>query len=276
MCSEQKDFSKYLVIFVDILGSQNRTDFQELYNINTIFHDELEKNQQRDMFHTVYFRKIYTFSDCAYIFYGFKDGITDEQKDIGKLFTVALCNCEPLFLRFLKERIIFRGGIYYGDAYIDPHRNMFFGDAVNRAYKLESVVAVHPRVVIDPFVAENAMENISQVKYEMIGQNPELIPYIGMGLMPIMPLTGDGIVETDLDGQYIFNYLHFPENNIGSPDTYLSCQDFIEELMEFCFEQIENNKQYKIIDKYYYLLRFCKSKLDILLASPSEIETKEE
>lgn len=62
-------FSKYLVIFVDILGSQDRTDFQETYQINKIFHEELEKNNKNDMEHTVYFRKIYSFSDCAYIFY---------------------------------------------------------------------------------------------------------------------------------------------------------------------------------------------------------------
>ena len=79
MSNEPNGFAKYLVIFVDILGSQNRVDFQETYKINKIFHEELERNKQNDMMHTVYFRKIYTFSDCAYIFYGFKDGISDER-----------------------------------------------------------------------------------------------------------------------------------------------------------------------------------------------------
>lgn len=135
MSNEPNGFAKYLVIFVDILGSQNRVDFQETYKINKIFHEELERNKQNDMMHTVYFRKIYTFSDCAYIFYGFKDGISDERKDEGELFKVALCNCEPIFLRFIKERILFRGGISYGDAYVDPSKSMFFGDAVNKAYQ---------------------------------------------------------------------------------------------------------------------------------------------
>lgn len=36
MSTEPNSFSKYLVIFVDILGSQNRTDFQEMYQINKI------------------------------------------------------------------------------------------------------------------------------------------------------------------------------------------------------------------------------------------------
>ncbi|MCH5212274.1 MAG: hypothetical protein J1G06_04600 [Oscillospiraceae bacterium] len=260
MCSNPNDFSKYLVIFVDILGSKNRTNFQEMYKVNKIFHEEFEKNQKNDKLHTVYFRKIYTFSDCAYIFYGFKSGIADERKDLGKLFTVALCNCEPLFLRFLKEKIIFRGGISYGDAYIDPHRNMFFGDAVNRAYKLESETAIHPRIVIEEFVATKVMNNISMVKDTMRKQ----YMYFG-GMMPKISETGDGIVEEDKDGEYIFNYLHSPENNISLTDCYIFGKVFIEELVDYCIEQINNNKQYKIIDKYYYLLRFSKDKLNNLL-----------
>lgn len=270
MSIEPNSFSKYLVIFVDILGSQNRTDFHETYKINKIFHEELEKNQGYDLEHTAYFRKIYTFSDCAYIFYGFKEGIPDERKIEDELFKVALCNCEPIFLRFIKERILFRGGISYGDAYVDPCKSMFFGCAVNNAYKLESTVALHPRIVIDSFVADKVIENITQVKYKMLAEDSEYLPFVLMGLMPSMPLTGDGIVETDIDGQYIFNYLHFPENNITMPNYYFSCEDFILELIDYCSEQIKELKQYKIIDKYYYLQRFSQTKLENLL-NPVEL-----
>lgn len=267
MCDTSNAFSKYLVIFVDILGSQNRTGFQEMYQINKMFHEELSKNQQLDKPNTAYQGKIYSFSDCAYIFYGFKDGITDDRRDIGKLFTVALCNCESLFLRFIEKRIIFRGGIYYGDAYVDHQRSMFFGDAVNKAYKLESTTAIHPRIVVDPFVAETVMENITQVELEIAMKTPECLPFIGAGLVPKIPETGDGVVERDIDGQYIYNYLHFPENNIASHDGGLSCQEFLEDLIQYSLEQIDSNTQYKIIDKYYYLLRFAQSKLENLIKS---------
>lgn len=264
----RNSFSKYLVIFVDILGSQNRTDFQETYQINKIFHEELEKNRQNDMPHTVYFRKIYTFSDCAYIFYGFKDAdtISDERKVVDELFKVALCNCEPIFLRFIKEKILFRGGISYGDAYVDSCRSMFFGDAVNKAYKLESEIAIHPRIVIDDSIATAVLKNISLAKYKIVAQDPKYISFLGAGLMPQMPETGDGIVEQDVDGKYILNYLNFPENNILIQDYYSSCENFIKELIDYCSEQIDKNTQYKIIDKYYYLLRFSQVKLDNLLS----------
>ena len=270
MGNEPNDFSKYLVIFVDILGSQNRTDFHKTYRINKIFHEELERNQTYNLEHTVYFRKIYTFSDCAYIFYGFKEGISDERKIEDELFKVALCNCEPIFLRFIKERILFRGGISYGDAYVDPCKSMFFGEAVNRAYKLESEIAIHPRIVIDDFIAKAVLKNILSVKYKLVTQNPIYVPYLGAGLMPLMPETGDGVVEQDVDGQFIFNYLHFPENNIVMPDYYISCKDFIQEIIDYCSEQIEILTQYKVIDKYYYLQRFSRAKLENLL-NPHEL-----
>lgn len=267
MSNEPNGFAKYLVIFVDILGSQNRVDFQETYKINKIFHEELERNKQNDMMHTVYFRKIYTFSDCAYIFYGFKDGTSDERKDEGELFKVALCNCEPIFLRFIKERILFRGGISYGDAYVDPSKSMFFGDAVNKAYKMESEIAIHPRIVIDDYIAEAVLENISSVKYKIVAKKPEYISILGAGLVPKMPGTGEGIIEQDIDEKYIYNYLHFPENNIILQDYYLSGESFIKELIDFCFEQIDRNMNYKIIDKYFYLQRFAQNKLENLLMS---------
>lgn len=265
MSNEPSGFSKYLVIFVDILGSKNRIDFQETYQINKIFHEEFEKNLENDMSHTAYFRKIYTFSDCAYIFYGFKEGIENERKDLGKLCTVALCNCEPIFLRFVKEKIFFRGGISYGDAYVDPDRSMFFGPAVNTAYKLESEIAIHPRIVIDSCVANEVIENISQVKCEMAAKNPQFIAYLGAHLMPRMFVTGDGIVEQDIDGKYIFNYLHFPENQIVMQNYYLSCEDFIREIIDYCSGKIDKSIEYKIIDKYFYLIRFSREKLDNLL-----------
>ena len=267
MCCKPKNFSKYLVIFVDILGSKSRTDFHKAYQINKIFHEELEENKQYDMEHTVYFRKIYSFSDCAYIFYGFKEEVSDDRKIEAELFKVALCNCEPIFLRFIKEKIIFRGGVSYGDAYVDPDKSMFFGDAVNNAYKLESEIALHPRIVIDDFVAEAVLSNIESVKFKIATNNQSFVSCLGMGLMPKMPGTGDGIVEKDIDGKYIFNYLHFPENNMIMPDYYLSCEDFLKEIIDYCSGQINAISQYKVIDKYFYLQRFAQTKLESFLDS---------
>jgi len=256
-----KDFTKYLVIFVDILGTRNRTSFDEQYRINEIFHSEFEKNESNQLSHVVYQRRIFTFSDCCYIFYNYKDGIEEHRKDDGKLFTVALCNCEPLFLKFLGERIIFRGGICYGDAYVDPVRSMFFGEAVNRAYELESKWAVHPRILIDDFVAEAVLNNIEDVKYKTAKENPENVAILAMNMMSNMPLTGDGIIEQDEDGRYVYNYLHFPENGICT-NEYQDGNIFIEDLIEFAENQINSLSDIKVIDKYHYLSRFYRNKIN--------------
>ena len=261
MTNKQRNYSKYLIIFVDVLGSQNKTDFQESYLINTVFHEEFQSQLKNDMPHTAYQRKVFTFSDCAYIFYQFKEDIEEERKDIGALFKVALCNCEPIFLRLLKEKILFRGGVYYGDAYVDSERNMFFGPAVVEAYKLESKVAVHPRILIDSFVAEKIDESVQKAIDAFLQNSPQanLLPIIGESSF------GRGVVEKDIDEKYILNYLHSPENNIVLQGCYSSSFDFLNEIIDYCQSQIETINDYRVIDKLYYLLRFTESKLSHLV-----------
>lgn len=261
MTNKQRNYSKYLIIFVDVLGSQNKTDFQESYLINTVFHEEFQSQLKNDMPHTAYQRKVFTFSDCAYIFYQFKEDIEEERKDIGALFKVALCNCEPIFLRLLKEKILFRGGVYYGDAYVDSERNMFFGPAVVEAYKLESKVAVHPRILIDSFVAEKIDESVQKAIDAFLQNSPQdnLLPIIGESSF------GRGVVEKDIDEKYILNYLHYHENNIVLQGCYSSSIDFLNEIIDYCQSQIKTINDYRIIDKLYYLLRFTESKLSHLV-----------
>lgn len=261
MNNEKQNYSKYLVIFVDVLGSQNKTDFQESYLINTVFHEEFQAQPNNDMPHTVYQRKVFTFSDCAYIFYQFKDNVEEERKDIGALFKVAICNCEPIFLRLLKGKILFRGGVYYGDAYVDTERNMFFGPAVVEAYKLESKTAVHPRIIIDSFVAEKIDDSIQRSIDAFLQNSPQadLLPIIGESSF------GRGVVEKDIDDKYILNYLHSPENNIVLQGCYSSSFDFLNEIIDYCQSQIETINDYRVIDKIYYLLRFASKKCHNLI-----------
>lgn len=123
------------------------------------------------MDYIVYFRRIYIFFDCVYIFYGFKDLIEFERKKEGKLFIVVLCNCELIFLRFINENIIFRGGIIYGDVYIDFERNMFFGDVVKEVYRLELEVVIYFCIIVNNYVVKVVLDNIKIVKDEMKVKN---------------------------------------------------------------------------------------------------------
>ena len=262
------DYSNYLVIFVDILGSKNRSGFNELYTVNSIFHEEFEKNQKLDAPKRAYYRKIYTFSDCAYIFYSLRDKEKETYDNICQMIQVALCNCEPIFLRFLKEKIVFRGGIAYGKAYVDPSRSMFFGEAVNKAYILESDKAVHPRIVVDESVAQAFSHAVTMAKTNIDTEIEEVDmdeSYIEEFRHILEFSTGEGLIEKDIDGQYIYNYLHSPENNIIINDCYSNPWVFLNNLLQFSKEQIEKNDSMRVIDKYIYLRNYVEKKFDSFL-----------
>ena len=142
---------------------------------------------------------------------------------------------------------------------------MFFGPAVNAAYTLESTVAVHPRIIIEPIVAQAVIDNIKQVKYNLVPESLQGVLRIGAAVEMRMPETGEGIVEKDIDGQYVFNYLHFPENNFPLLGCYSSCKAFLEEQIHYIYTQINENIEYRVLDKYFYLLRFFENKLNNLL-----------
>lgn len=193
-------YKKALVFFIDILGSQNRTDFNELLSINEAFHRQLEQNQANDAYHShvVYKRKIFTFSDCAYIIYDFKDGIGEERKDLRKLFDIALRNTEPLLVEFLRHGFLCRGGVAYGDAYYETERSFFFGPAINRAHYLENTVAQFPRIIVDNEIATN-----------VIALNNERVRSAPTPESAAFERFEDGeIVLQDDDGLYYLNYLN--------------------------------------------------------------------
>lgn len=154
-----KKYEDMIVIFLDVLGSREMNTFEEKYKIHRIFHESVKKNQDlqdsEGKEHVAYTRKLFSFSDCAYIFYKYKPGIEDSRKDLNNLFQVALFNTSLMTLQLLTERYLIRGGVTYGSAYFDELS--FFGPAVEDAYLLESKKAVTPRILIDPNFGEKIL-----------------------------------------------------------------------------------------------------------------------
>lgn len=152
----EKKFRKVVVIFIDILGSQSRKNFDEWYNVMSIFCAMVEREKALDVTHkgAIYKRETHVFSDCAYIIYDYKDDIEDSRKNMYELMGIACYNTEKVLYEFLKNGFIARGAITYGDMFYDIEKNIWFGPAMNRAYYLESKVAKFPRVIIDPKYAE--------------------------------------------------------------------------------------------------------------------------
>ncbi|MED4728357.1 hypothetical protein P9597_09415 [Aneurinibacillus migulanus] len=189
-------YTKGIVFFIDILGTQRITNFDKLYNINSIFHDEFELSNARNLDHVKYERKAISFSDCTYIFYFFKDYVSEEDKDYTKLLEVALHNTSLSILRFLDSGFLVRGGVTIGDYYFESTK--LFGPAVNRAYFLEAKEAKYPRILIDDKIAGSLLSAINLRK-----QNYPLTFEFQKG----------SIVLQDEDGKYYLNYLNPLENS---------------------------------------------------------------
>lgn len=141
-------YSKMVVIFVDLLGTKNNKRFEDKFLIHRLFHGEARTNEQRNLNHVIYDRKVYSFSDCAYFFYFYKDGIEDIRKDDMQLINIAMSNTSVSLLKILNAGYLVRGGITFGDAYFDELG--FFGPAVEEAYGLESSYSDVPMVALSP------------------------------------------------------------------------------------------------------------------------------
>lgn len=253
MSGNEKRFDKALVIFVDILGSQSRNDFNELFKINELFHSELLGNRSQDRGYAAYQRHIYTFSDCAYIIYDYKNKSTS---NLGALFDVALLNCEPLIMKFLSEGLILRGGAAYGDVYYDENKNVFFGDAVNRAYQYESKIAKYPRIVLDEYVAEEVIKYTKRVNKcsKRRGDKESLTFNDHVGC----------IVSLDSDSKYYLNYF----NSIQQGRDYSRIikkrnKQFLDDVISMCDEQIavfrENER---VRPKYEWLKKYAEQSIN--------------
>lgn len=99
---------------------------------------------------------MYSFSDCAYFFYYYKDGIEEYRKDDMKLIQIAMSNTAISLLRILNAGYLLRGGITFGDAYFDELG--FFGPAVEQAYRLESSYADVPMIALSPQLGKEFYE----------------------------------------------------------------------------------------------------------------------
>ena len=244
-----KSYHKALVIFIDILGSQNRQDFDILYHVNSIFHNQLEKNQHQDKSHTVYERHIYTFSDCSYIIYDYKEGVDELRKDIQNLMTVALYNTQTLIQEFLFNGFICRGGVAYGDVYYEKTRSLLFGPAVNLAYHLESKVAKYPRIAVDDFVAEKIISYHQQRLKDMPSKEQR----------EFMKSVNGDIILQDRDNCYYFNYLC----SVKQGHDYYRGKELLQRLRNLIDNEVriqQNNpikaEAQKILEKYQWLSNY--------------------
>ncbi|WP_426205158.1 hypothetical protein [Pseudomonas sp. TWP3-1] len=258
-------YEQTVAIFIDILGSKDTIGFEEKHKIHTLFHNSILDNQDRQNLkdHVAYTRKLYSFSDCTFIFYKYKPDITDDRKDVNKLLQVALFNSSDIALELLNAGYIVRGGITFGDVFFDDMS--FFGPAVDRAYELESKKAVTPRILIDPAIGAALLEHETKIYSEVFG---ETNPYYNF-LPKRSHIPSISIKDGD---DFILNPLYIleMEGEIPWGKRSISHQDLKTRLLEKMNRQIPNYPwDHKVRPKLEWMKQYLEnSKVSLINSEP--------
>lgn len=132
-----------IVAFIDVLGSSEEmknNPSQSLNAIHNAYDDALDmyNNLHSD---EVPVPQIKIFSDNIIIY-------SPCEPDTKSAFYSVVILCGLIQNLLLHNRLLIRGGVTKGDFFADDV--MVWGNALVRAHKLESEIAIYPRVIIDP------------------------------------------------------------------------------------------------------------------------------
>lgn len=256
------NYEEMVVIFLDVLGSKEIQGFNEKFKIHQIFHQELKENENRQNTqakkNVIYTRKIFSFSDCAFIFYKYKSDIDKSRKNINNLLITALFNTSLTILKITNEGYLIRGGVTYGEAYFDDLS--FFGPAVERAYLIESKKALFPRVLIDSNFGKKLFNYNKKIKENNFGKKSKYYRFL-----PKRTYIPSEIIQDK--NEFILNFLYILEQE-GHLDFYgknLKYNDVISVIKQTISrnkEKHQNND--KIIQKLEWMNNYIQaSKLSL-------------
>lgn len=243
------EFKECLVIFIDILGTRDNNSFESLYEINSLFRNLIKEQEMIDNYdinmHRIYKRTVFSFSDCCYIIYDYKDGIEEDKKDYIKLSWVALYNTNYMLERLISKGYFFRGGIKFGNIFYDKKENMIFGPAISEAYELESKYAKYPRVLIEENLAKEIL-SFHNSNNEKLKKDKEKKIKLGF------PDNGEIIKQDENDKKYYLHYLNNIDIFNDPNNSFYNIANIIIKNMEKFY--LESN--FHILEKYLWLYKY--------------------
>ncbi len=214
-----KQYKNCLVIFIDMLGTQTKSDINDIYADYCIFHTTILSKDGKYITdgrdggissgRRICMRS-HTFSDCAYMLYHYEDEAIESEYDKGILIENSLCHFERIILKLLGDAVVFRGGVSYGEVFYEQQKNILFGPAVNHAYQLEDKCAKNPRILVSSEVAnvyneyfQNCVEKFENPTDDYSKKMREILQLEGIRNPKIEQ--GRIIVNDNYDNKYIFN-----------------------------------------------------------------------
>lgn len=138
---------EYIVVFIDLLGAKDKiaNEGDEALNIvHSAYNQTMD--ELKGLFSGTSAEnlkpKVKMFSDNIAICF------PSRENERYKSFAAAALTSAFIQNQFLHNNYLLRGGIALGDCFIDE--TMVWGKALVDAYKVESSIAIYPRIVIHP------------------------------------------------------------------------------------------------------------------------------
>ena len=228
MSKKINDYEERIVLFLDILGFtklvedsvRNEERFRKIQtSIRVIRHTFNITQKTKD-------RTITQFSDSLIV--SFKN---TEKGEVAFL----LWKTNELLQKLIVKGIVCRGGIAKGKLI---HNDVFvFGPAFLEAYRLESKIAIFPRVII-------ADESIMVTGVENYGFHPALDQKYEKSEI-------DSLLKLDFDGFYYVDYFNFKT----IMEMSIKDKTYVNKLRELIIERLNSNKNNLYVTQKYQWMK---------------------
>ncbi len=152
-------YIKAIVTFIDILGFKEIVETRtpdEIKRIIGFLIQVCDEATIPDEPPKVFEMRYINFSDSIVRTSRISD--EDDRYEVNLKVILELNAIMHIQRSLIQEGVIVRGGITVGEIFVED--KMIFGPALNRAYHLESKVAVYPRVLIDGAVHQRLHDNV--------------------------------------------------------------------------------------------------------------------
>jgi len=220
-----KKTQKYLVAYLDLLGTKHQIETDDncdLLNIVSSCYENVIRTLSTIMpISGIEDCKIKVFSDNIIVAIPSDTTQRDDHHPI-----IALNRIGPavryLQREFLNKKILIRGGVTYGQLYIDDV--FVWGKALIDAYSLESTIAKYPRIVID--------QSIVELKGLVLFDDQSL-DFLSINK-----------IKKDYDGEFFFDYLNYPRD--------VKTRALIDSSLDDINMRIESETKKDVLEKYIW------------------------
>ena len=220
-------YEKRIVLYLDILGFKskvnesvtNQETFNSIHKALTNIYSDKFKNENGPMKGVNFGTQISVFSDNIV----FSEPYGKQGAFFGFIYSIYWLVNEILWDGYLT-----RGAVVIGDLYHDER--IVFGPALNEAYRLESEMAIYPRVIMKQEDFATAM------KTALYGDIEEEAKYL------------DDVLSFDEDGFLFLNNLT-KKHEFDDSETYVA---LLEKTKRIIVEGLKN-KDVKVKSKYEWL-----------------------